>query len=144
MRAWFSRGRSRYPQYARASAQAIGGRLDIASGKRGTTVRVTIPASELGILIADDHELIRNGIRGLLQTHSCRNVYGFCNSLGRFKTANQLNPHRDLSDSVPNVGTRALPQSYSLLLRQRRGPCLGCQGPRGASQMARPAGDRSP
>jgi len=59
----------------------IGGRLDIVSTGRGTTVRATVFFGEknmkkLRILLADDHGLVRVGARVVLQSHHGWRVVG--------------------------------------------------------------------
>ena len=64
----------------------LGGRLDLESGPAGTTVRATVPLTapspepatqgliltamnRLRILLADDHEMVRKGLRATIESH---------------------------------------------------------------------------
>jgi PAS domain S-box-containing protein len=63
----------------RGRVEELGGRLDILSGTRGTTVRATVPMAgrkkstsreakaKARLLLVDDHEIVRHGLASLLQ-----------------------------------------------------------------------------
>jgi len=69
-------------RHARAAAAAAG-HLDLESGPSGTTVRAAVPLSNaaaatdpalslmnrLRILLADDHEMLRKGLRATIEGH---------------------------------------------------------------------------
>jgi len=97
----------------------IGGQLHIESTSGGTIVRVSLPLGreeieKLRILIADDHELVRRGIRGLLRAQSGWKIVGEVkNGREAVEKARKLKPDVSFLISACRIWTGWKPRARS-------------------------------